>query len=214
MSTAHLSTPEPPLRRAVLWLLVCAAMFFGGYSATNALASHRGIATVLTMPGDNVMPFWAWSIIPYVSINFLYVFAFLLQRTRRELDRHALRILTAQAISMLFFVLLPTMNVRAQPPVSGALGLFFDGLRSFDRPFNMLPSLHVAIAVIVWDALRRQIPSLWQPVWHIWCVLIVVSTLTTWQHYLLDVATGLLLGILCLRFWPLTTPQPGAAVMR
>lgn len=207
MSSASLSTPEPPLRRAVLWLLVCAVMFFGGYSATNTLASHRDMAAVLTMPGDSAVPFWAWTIIPYLSINFLYVFAFLLQRTREELDRHALRILTAQAISMLVFVLLPTSNLREQPAASGALGLFFDGLRSFDRPFNMLPSLHVAIAVIVWDALGRQLPRSWQPVWHIWCVLIVLSTLTTWQHYLLDVAAGLLLGILCLRLWPIAPPQ-------
>lgn len=210
MLSASAPISEPPLRRAVLWLILCAAIFFGGYSATNALASRRDMVAVLTMPWDNVVPFWAWSIIPYLSINLLYVFSFLLQRSRQELDRHAYRILTVQLVSLLVFLLLPATNLREQPAVSGALGLFFDGLRNFDQPFNMWPSLHVAVAIVVWDALRRQVPRSWQPVWDIWFVLIVLSTLTTWQHYVLDVVTGFLLGVASLRFWPITPTRAGS----
>jgi membrane-associated phospholipid phosphatase len=45
--------------------------------------------------------------------------------------------------------------------------------------------------------------------WHGACGLILISTLTTWQHDLLDVLAGLLVGALALRITRCVPPSLG-----
>ncbi len=42
---------------------------------------------------------------------------------------------------------------------TGAPALLFNALRGFDQPFNQAPSLHIALAVILWDWYRQFIPA-------------------------------------------------------
>jgi membrane-associated phospholipid phosphatase len=42
----------------------------------------------------------------------------------------------------------------------------------------------------------------WRWLVHIWAFLIGVSVLTAYQHHFVDVPTGALLGVACLRIWP------------
>jgi hypothetical protein len=106
-----------------------------------------------------------------------------------------------QAACMLAFVCWPTGNVRVLPQPDGVSGLLFAQLRAFEAPFNMAPSLHAAVLVVVWQAWRQWLRAdaralRW--LWHGACGLILLSTLTTWQHDLLDVLAGLLVGALAL----------------
>jgi len=75
-------------------------------------------------------------------------------------------------------------------------------LGGFDKPFNQAPSLHVALTVVLFDLYARVLPRWALPVFAGWSVLVVVSTLTTWQHHFIDLPTGLLLGLFCLWLWP------------
>ncbi len=61
-----------------------------------------------------------------------------------------------------------------------------------DRPYNQLPSLHVALCVIFWVSLPL---SPWRMALRAWLVLVAVSTLFTWQHHVLDVIAGCALGL-------------------
>jgi hypothetical protein len=49
------------------------------------------------------IPFVAWTIVPYWSIDLFYGVSLLLARTRTELTRHARRLLTAQALCVACF---------------------------------------------------------------------------------------------------------------
>ena len=64
-----------------------------------------------------------------------------------------------------------------------------------DYPNNAAPSGHTFYSLISFLYLRRWRPRL-QPIWLIVLLLILVSTLLTRQHYVLDVITGLVLGYL------------------
>ena len=68
-------------------------------------------------------------------------------------------------------------------------------VRFFDTPSSCLPSLHVAIsfasALLVWRERKRIFWALLA-----WSLVIAASTLTTKQHYLIDVLSGALLAVL------------------
>jgi hypothetical protein len=89
-----------------------------------------------------------------------------------------------------------------KPATDGAFGFLFEVLVGFDKPFNQAPSLHVALTVILFDLYARMLAALGAAGLRRLVVLVVVSTLTTWQHHFIDLPTGLLLGLLCLWLWP------------
>ena len=72
-------------------------------------------------------------------------------------------------------------------------------LKEADAAGNACPSLHVAFSVFaalwlskVLSALQSH--SVWNIVNFLWCAMIVVSTMTTKQHVLIDVLCGIPLG--------------------
>ncbi|HVO04439.1 MAG TPA: phosphatase PAP2/dual specificity phosphatase family protein [Candidatus Cybelea sp.] len=190
-----------PTRR-LLHLLLCAGIFFAGYNLTNwAAAQHAQVGSIV-FAWERQIPFLPWTIIPYWSIDLLYGIAFLLCVDRAELNRHTSRILTAQAIAFLCFLAFPLRLAFDKPPTDGVFGALFALLGSFDQPYNQLPSLHIALLVILWDLYARRLSRRFHPAIHLWALLIGASVLTTWQHHFIDVPTGVLLGLLCLWLWP------------
>ena len=49
-------------------LVVVAAIFYASYGATNALASARANVPEIYFAWERAVPFWAWSIVPYLSL--------------------------------------------------------------------------------------------------------------------------------------------------
>lgn len=171
-------------------------MWVAGYASSNARAAALPQTAQLAGPWDAWWPFWAWTLLPYLSLNVLCVCAFFVHPTRRALDAFALRLAAAQAVCLAVFWLWPIGAARQPPAVEGLLAPLWAQLRAFDQPVNLFPSLHVA--VLVWSALARGLPAPWRWAWHGWCALLLTSTLTTWQHDLVDVLGGLLVGLACL----------------
>jgi hypothetical protein len=196
-----------PWRQALMWLALLAPLFYLTYGLANhwaSLQSAKGLVPSIVFDWERHIPFWAWTVIPYWTINFFYGLSLFLARTRLELRRHALRLLTAQIIAVSCFIAFPLAFTFGQPPADGVPGFFFAALRGFDKPFNQAPSLHIALAIILWDFYRRQIHALWaRTVLHLWAFAICASVLTTYQHHFIDIPTGALLGCLCVWLWPL-----------
>ena len=154
------------------------------------------------------MPFWAWTIVPYWSIDLLYGFSLLLPNTRHELKQHALRLLSAQVIAVSCFLIWPLRFTFERPELDGVFGWLFAVLAGFDKPFNQAPSLHIALLVILWVMYQRHTQGFWRWVVHGWFTLIGVSVLTTYQHHFIDLPTGALAGWLCVWLWPVAHPSP------
>jgi protein-tyrosine phosphatase len=204
MQLTATATREPGLLKpAVLWLVLLAPLFFGTYGFATWVTDQRDDVGSLVFGWESHMPFWAWTIVPYWSIDLLYGLSLLLPRSREELKRHALRLLTAKVIAVSCFLIWPLRFTFARPELDGVFGWLFDVLAGFDKPFNQAPSLHIALLVILWSCYQRHLQGIWRTVMHGWFALIGISVLTTYQHHFIDLPTGAMLGWLCVWLWPL-----------
>ncbi|MCF5723366.1 phosphatase PAP2/dual specificity phosphatase family protein [Pseudomonas syringae] len=196
------------LKPAVLWLLLLAPLFFSTYGFATWVTSQRSDVGTLVFDWEIHMPFWAWTIVPYWSIDLLYGFSLLLPNTRHELKQHALRLLSAQVIAVSCFLIWPLRFTFERPELDGVFGWLFAVLAGFDKPFNQAPSLHIALLVILWVMFQRHTQGVWRWVVHGWFALIGISVLTTYQHHFIDLPTGALAGWICMWLWPLEHPNP------
>lgn len=201
-----------PWQRSVAWLLFLGPFFFLSYGFANSLAARGQVdAAAVVFDWERRIPFVPWTILPYWSIDLLYGLSFLLCRTPRAVDLHALRLLTAQLVSVACFVLFPLRYSFVRPETDGLFGALFDALAGFDKPYNQAPSLHISLLVILWARFAGAARGAGAVVVHVWALLIAVSVLTTYQHHFVDVPTGAMAGLLCLWLWPETGPAPWVA---
>ena len=185
-------------------LVVVAAIFYASYGAANALASARANVPEIYFAWERAVPFWAWSIVPYWSLNLLYALGFFLCRDAGELVRYVTQLLAAQVIATLFFIAFPLQMSWEKPAVSGLSGFLFSSLAAFDLPFNQAPSLHIILCVVVGAFYLRKARSVWlKAALAAWFALIGLSVLTTYQHHFIDIPTGLAAGCFVLLIRPL-----------
>lgn len=197
-------------RAAALWLLFLGPFFYLTYGTANWLASQRAFVPDLAFGWERHIPFLAWTIVPYWTINAFYALSLFLNDTPRHVAGLARRYLTAQVVAVACFLAFPLQAIFVRPATDGLPGFLFEVLGGFDKPFNQAPSLHIALTLIIWDHLRRRMSGPARLVWDGWCLLIGLSVLTTWQHHVVDIPTGLLLGLFALWLFPADAPSPAS----
>jgi protein-tyrosine phosphatase/membrane-associated phospholipid phosphatase len=195
-----------PWRRGLGWLLFLGPFFFLSYGFANGWAASRADVGTIVFDWERQIPFLAWTILPYWSIDLLYGLSFLLCRDRRAVDTHAFRLLTVQLVAIACFLAFPLRFSFERPVVDGIFGMMIDALMRFDQPFNQAPSLHIALLLVLWVRYAAASRGVWRIATHLWAVLIGVSVLTTYQHHFIDVPTGALLGLFSLWLWPDNAP--------
>ncbi|MEH6415797.1 phosphatase PAP2/dual specificity phosphatase family protein [Pseudomonas sp. CGJS7] len=210
------ATARRPWGRAALWLLLLGPLFFLSYGYANSVAAARANVPSVVFAWEQAIPFWAWTIVPYWSIDVFYGISLFVCRDKRELDTQALRLLTAQAIAVSCFLLFPLHFSFTRPETGGVFGWLFDVLLGFDKPFNQAPSLHIVLLIVLWARFAQHLRGAWRWLLHGWFALIGVSVLTTYQHHFVDIPTGVLAGWLCVWLWPerIRAPWREAALAR
>lgn len=183
----------------VLFLLI--------YGWCNWFAAQRTSVPTLFFEWERSIPFVPLMIIPYMSIDLFFVAAPFLCRSNRELATLVKRMATALIVAGVCFTLFPLRFAFARHPVSGWLGTFFDWFQGIDRPYNLLPSLHIALCVILSELYAKHTRGLLRYASNLWFVLIAFSAVLTYQHHLMDVVGGFALGAYCLYFIREPTPR-------
>ena len=215
---------KPTLKTSLLKLALVGALFYTSYGLSNHYAASLAYVPEVAFAWERGIPFWAWTIVPYWSLNLMYAAAFFLCRDAGEQNRYVARLVAAQIIATTCFMLFPLHFSWPKPPTSGLSGWLFDSLVAFDLPYNQAPSLHIALAVIVGAFYWVRFPKIRLPLL-LWQSLIALSVLTTYQHHFIDVPTGALLGWLVLwgipqygvspfRVRSLSVAQPGSQIGR
>jgi membrane-associated phospholipid phosphatase len=182
-------------RTSNLFLLLLVFVVLTLYIQINRFTNSS--AHVHSIPLDARIPFVPLAIVPYLSFFLLMpwtLFSFLSER--EQLYRQmCYSIIIVCLVSYSIYLLYQTTITR---PTVTELG-FIDSLVSFvyriDPPYSCFPSLHSSISTIIavhWVRSRSRTKYLVL----FWSVIIIVSTLMTKQHYLLDVVGGITLGIL------------------
>jgi len=194
--------------RRLAWLALLAPLFFVSYNFANGYTAQRDDVGSLVFAWETLIPLWPWTIVPYWSIDLLYGLSFLLPTSRRELDRHALRLVSAQLVCVAGFLLWPLQFTFERPELGGVFGAMFDVLMGFDKPYNQAPSLHITLLIVLWACFAAHLGGRWRWLLHGWFTLIGLSVLTTWQHHFIDLPTGVLAGWLCVWLWPSNAPAP------
>ena len=204
-----------PFLSQLVALVVVAAIFYASYGATNALSAARANVPEIYFAWERAVPFWAWSIVPYWSLNLLYALGFFLCKGARELAHYVTQLLAAQMIATLFFIAFPLQMSWEKPAVSGLSGFLFSSLAAFDLPFNQAPSLHIILCVVVGAFYLRKARAIWLKAALVaWFALIGLSVLTTYQHHFIDIPTGLAAGCFVLLIRPLEGVPLSFAIAR
>jgi len=196
-----------PMAPAPLCALV-SLVFASVYDLANSLTSARGAIARGVFDWERSIPFVEWTIVPYLSICVFFAWSFFIDHDRDQQARHVVRLLLALALSVACYAAFPLRFMFERPPTTGAIGLMFDLLSAVDLPYNRAPSLHISVLVILWARFAPRLAG-WRRVGlQLWFASIALSVLTTYQHHVIDVPAGLLVGWLCVA---LTTRTPGAA---
>jgi protein-tyrosine phosphatase len=183
------------------------ALFVVVYGGCNWLTARRSGIGTINFDWERRIPFVPLMIGPYLSIDLFFVAAPFLCRTRIELVTFAKRISAAITTAGICFLVFPFRFAFARPHASGWLGAVFDGFRGLDQPYNLVPSLHITLCVLLVVIYARHTCGLLRIASNTWFTLIAASALLTYQHHVIDVITGFLLAAYCSWFFPEDRPQ-------
>jgi membrane-associated phospholipid phosphatase len=208
MASHHLTSSKlrppaaRPWRRAAAWLAFLGPFFFLTYGFANWWTARLPHVGAVVFGWERHIPFWAWTILPYMSLDAFYAGSLFLCATRAELNTHAKRLLMASVLSVAGFLLFPLQFSFARPATSGFNGVLFTALAGFDKPYNQAPSLHISLALLVWLVFARHLRGLARWAAHGWFLLIALSVFTTYQHHFIDGVAGAAVGVLCVYLFP------------
>lgn len=179
-------------------LIVGYVFFTSLYLAAGAL----NLGPVLELQAtalDRRIPLIESSIWLYCSHFLLVVLAVLWTPTTALRNQTLYSMALATLVACGVFVLCPTVIPRFEFKSKGATGALWLFVYGTDVHGNCVPSLHVALAWISARGLSQR-GFLWSVFMPLWACLISISTLTTKQHYWLDLATGAALSVCAWRF--------------
>jgi membrane-associated phospholipid phosphatase len=176
-------------------------MFFSAavmYTASNRL--HIFPPQLLPMTRiDEAVPLVPWTLWIYLSEYFFFAIIYAITRDYTNLNKYWYSFLALQTVSVTIFWLWPTTFPRDLYPIPADIDQItyyaFQSLRATDTAANCCPSLHVSsvyLSTFVFlDEQKRKFPYFF-----VWGTLIAFSTLTTKQHYLVDVIVGMVMSVI------------------
>jgi len=189
------------LRYALLLSFVNTLWFVLVYGGMDALTARRSFRVPVHFPAELAIPFVPAMTLFYMSIYLLFWMAPFVLRTRREFRALVITLAFAIFCGGIGFLLFPANLAFAQPREE-ELGIWAGMFHLADKlnlTYNLLPSLHVAFAVICVAVFSARASVAGKVLLWIWAAMVAASTVLIHQHHLLDVATGWLLALVCVK---------------
>lgn len=151
---------------------------------------------------EEAIPYLDWSYLIYMSA-FLQAVLVIRLIPRKVLPMYIAGPAIAMVVGAVFFILYPVEYPRYLFPDDNYWISFF---RLIDAPGNCFPSLHVTMTILFahiynlilqyrGDAMSRRGAIVKSSLMWLWTMAIVISVLTTKQHYLWDVIGGMSLSV-------------------
>ena len=182
---------------AIIPLISCVIVNCLVYFGLASLASdwkHYDFTTSF----DRMVPVVPWFVSIYLVCYLFWIVNYIM--IARISKEHCMRFVTADMISRLicgvFYLLIPTTNVR---PVLEGSGMWTELLRmiyQIDQATNLFPSIHCLVSWFCFIGIRGQksIPRAYRIFSCVFAILVFVSTQVTKQHYIIDVVGGMVIA--------------------
>ncbi|TWU50970.1 hypothetical protein Poly51_42630 [Rubripirellula tenax] len=181
--------------------LVTSALFLLLYGGASYVTSLRSDVGTWYYDWERWIPFVPIMIVPYMSIDLFFVAAPFLCRDRKELKVLALRLSAVVIAAAICFLLFPLQLAVERPIATGFFGGIYNWFTAMDRPYNLCPSMHIALRTVLAVHFAKHSPNrIVRVVSHFWFFLIGCSTLLLYQHHVIDVVGGFVLAVLVMYF--------------
>jgi membrane-associated phospholipid phosphatase len=175
--------------KAALFIMSLIAVFYVVPMHVRVVQPTPLVPTLL----DRAIPFFPWTIWIYVSYFVFLLVPFVVCRDETRVSGALYALALNSVVAGAVFLAWPTQVAVQQPSVAGLTGLLWQALLTVDRPVNCVPSLHVANSCVCAFVLQSE-ETAWRYGATIWLALIMLSTLTTKQHYFIDIVAGSMLA--------------------
>jgi membrane-associated phospholipid phosphatase len=164
------------------------------YLSMNRMGALRRSVPLLT-PADRLVPLRPRSLWLYLSFVPFCLAAIHDVRSIPRMVRMMACLVLATLVSYRSFLRFPSSYPRPDvdvddPRLAGA----WRTLRAMDLPGNTFPSVHVGHAFLLALMLAHELPEEEAEARILWAILISLSTLTTKQHYVVDLAGGIVVA--------------------
>ena len=208
-----------PLEVFIIGLIFIAVPYFGSNNIAN-LYLQDAFALFPENSYDRSVPVINWMIIPYAALYLFYPATLILapgnDKGRLELISAMQTLILVTLFCVIFFLLFPAEVDMRDAIDWGSMNavetILFEFIHSSDKPWNAWPSLHIVhsycLARIITYWLKNNYSERkWTNyfliiLWIEW-VLLCISILTTKQHYMFDLFSGLVVAIIA---WEIYKP--------
>jgi membrane-associated phospholipid phosphatase/rhodanese-related sulfurtransferase len=168
-------------------------LLYGGSAWVTSVRSDVG---TWYYSWERWIPFVPMMVVPYMSIDLFFFAAPFFCRDRSELRVLANRLSAVLIIAALCFLVYPLQLAVERPEATGFFGTIYNWFTSMDKPYNLFPSMHIALRTVLAVHYDRHSRGIVNVVMHVWFFLIGLSTLLLYQHHVIDVVGGFVLAIL------------------
>ncbi|MFV0540169.1 MAG: dual specificity protein phosphatase family protein [Aestuariibaculum sp.] len=184
-------------KNKLLAALLCALVFSVVYNLCAWYAKTLEKVPSFVLGFEENIPFFPWMIVPYMSSSVFFVLVFFWCQSNIQLQVLLKRMLFVTLLAGTCFLIVPLRFSLLKPEVDNPfLNLFFRFLLQFDSPFNQLPSLHIAYAVLFWSVIKVRFRRKVKYALATWLLLLCASTLLVYQHHIIDLVGGLVVVLL------------------
>ncbi len=148
---------------------------------------------------DNKIPFVPWMVVIYFGSYIFWAVNYYIcaNQASNERSRYFCADAMSKAVCIVFFIAFPTTNIRPEIPGDPNIwNWMMRFLYSIDSPDNLFPSMHCLVSWLCWIGVRKRkdISVVYRYISLAIAIAICVSTVTTKQHVIIDVAGGILLA--------------------
>ena len=182
---------------SVIFCFVFNSLIYTGLQILMKKAKHFDLTTSL----DEAIPFeplWAFV---YLGCFFFWAVNYILitRQGKEGWFQFATGDYLSRIICGIFFILLPTTNIRPEVTGNSFPELLIQFVYWIDAPTNLFPSIHCLVSWLCFAGIRGKsyVPKWYQAFSALFAIAVFASTLFTKQHFIVDVAAGIVIAEAC-----------------
>lgn len=182
---------------AIIPLLSCFALNMLVYSGTMFLCAdwyHHDF----TLAWDTAIPLVPEWIYIYFGCYLFWIANYIMvarihRDNKAQFYRFVITDMSSRILCAVFYIGLPTTNIRPEIPEGGFSNWLLAFLYGIDQPTNLFPSIHCLVSWLCFVGIRKSDKvSTWYKAFScIFALLVVLSTQFTKQHYWVDAIAGI-----------------------